>query len=89
MDLCDVNPGMRVYVPVWNDKVLYEVQKMPRLSPLIDVVSEEDNQVHSLPAQTQVVICEEDNVGHEYRANCTCADCTERRYGFVEEEEAK
>lgn len=87
MQLCDVNPGVRVYVPLWNDKVLYEVQTMPHHSPLIDVISEEDNQVRSLPAQTQVVICEEDNVGHEYRANCPCADCTEQRYGFVEEQE--
>lgn len=88
MQLRDVNPGIRVYVPLWDDKALYEVQSMPRHSLNIDVVSEDDSQVRSLPAQTQVTICEEDNVGHEYRANCPCADCTEQRYGFVETEEA-
>lgn len=87
MQLRDVNPGVRVYVPLWDDKVLYEVQSMPRHSTDIDVVSEEDSQVRSLPAETQVVICEEDDVVHEYRANCNCADCTDRRFGSVEEQE--
>jgi hypothetical protein len=87
MQLRDVSPGCRVYISMWNDGVLYEVQRMPHHSPLVDVVSEDDHQRHALLAQTQVVVCEEDEGGHEYRANCTCVDCTERRHGFVNKEE--
>jgi hypothetical protein len=87
MELRDVSPGCRVYISMWNDGVLYEVQRMPHHSPLVDVVSEDDHQRHALLAQTQVVVCDEDNVRHEYRATCTCTDCTERRLGVIEEED--
>lgn len=90
--LQDINPGVRVYIPVLEDGVLYEVQAVPRGVPAHDihVVSEDDGTVHALPPQTQVTICEEDDELHEYRKSCKCADCTERRLGVVEcwEEEA-
>lgn len=88
--LREVDPGVRVYIPLWNDGVLYEVQAMPRNQPNPDiyVVSEKDGKTHLLPCQTQVVICEEDYVMHEYDANCNCTDCIERRYAWKGEAEA-